>query len=265
MITIVTEERRQRIYEKVQTMCLMDDNFMSAVLQETNCCELVINTILGRNDIKVEQCETQHSISNLYGRSVKLDVFASDDTGKKYNIEVQRTDKGAVPQRARYNSSLIDASITEPGDDYIDLPETYVIFITEKDVLGGNEPIYEIERVIRKSGSTFGDGSHIIYVNSQIRDNTTALGRLMHDFHCINPDEMHYDILAETALQTKLNKEGKGMCKIVEDIVEEMVKDELEEAALRMIAKGKNTPEEIAEFLNLPLAEIEALIKKHSA
>lgn len=35
-----------------------------------------------------------------------LDIHAVDTVGKKYNIEVQRADKGAGAKRARYNSSV---------------------------------------------------------------------------------------------------------------------------------------------------------------
>ena len=49
---------------------------------------------------------------------------------------MQRNDKGASVKRARYNSSLIDANVTELGDEYEKLNETYVIFITENDALG---------------------------------------------------------------------------------------------------------------------------------
>ena len=81
----------------------------------------------------------------------------------------------------RKTSSLIDANVTEPGDQYQELNETYVIFITENDVLGENLPIYHFDRIIRETGKMFNDESHIIYVNSQIKDET-ALGKLMHDF-----------------------------------------------------------------------------------
>ena len=51
-------------------------------------------------------------------------------------------------KRARYNSSLIDANVTEPGEQYEALNESYVIFITENDVLGKGLPIYHIERMV---------------------------------------------------------------------------------------------------------------------
>ena len=60
------------------------------------------------------------------------DVFATDSRGHCYDIEMQRASQGAAPRRARYNSSLIDAQTLLPGSEYSLLPESYVIFITER-------------------------------------------------------------------------------------------------------------------------------------
>jgi len=57
---------------------------------------------------------TVRNMKNLQERSARLDIFAVDSTKAAFNIEVQRSDRGAVPRRARYHSSLIDANVTEP-------------------------------------------------------------------------------------------------------------------------------------------------------
>ena len=118
-----------------------------------------------------------------------------------------RTERGV--KRARYNSSLIDANVTEPGDQYEALNESYVIFITENDVLKKNLPIYHIERTITETGEPFGDEEHIIYVNSQIRDDT-SLGKLMHDFACIEAKDMFYPVLADRVRYFK--EDEKASC-----------------------------------------------------
>lgn len=46
------------------------------------------------DDFKVEKIETQHLIKNLQGRSIILDIYATDHVGKQYNIEIQRADRG---------------------------------------------------------------------------------------------------------------------------------------------------------------------------
>lgn len=127
---------------------------------------------------------------------IRLDVFAIDSEGRIYDIEIQRSDSGAVPKRARYNSSLMDCDYLQKSEDFNKLPESYVIFITENDVLKMNKPVYTVRRIIEETGGLFGDGTHIIYVNSQIQDES-ALGMLMRDFHCRKPDEMHYEALSE--------------------------------------------------------------------
>lgn len=66
-----------------------------------------------RDDIKVQEVHTQYSIKNLHGRSVRLDIFATDSSDRKYNFEIQRSDKGAGVKRARYNSGIIDANILD--------------------------------------------------------------------------------------------------------------------------------------------------------
>lgn len=38
-----------------------------------------------------------------------------------------------------------------PSEDFEKLPESYVIFITRNDVLGGGLPIYHVERTIRET------------------------------------------------------------------------------------------------------------------
>ena len=176
-------------------------------------------------------------------------------------IILQRNDKGAGVKRARYNSSLIDANVTEPGDEYEKLNETYVIFITENDVLGGGQPIYHIDRAIKETGALFGDESHIIYVNSQIKGDT-VLGRLMHDFSCTKADDMHYPILAEKVRYFKENVKGVAiMCKAMED----MRKNERIEIALRMLKMGKYTYEDIADIVQMTVDEIKALDKSKPA
>ena len=138
---------------------------MNKVFEDKACAELLLQVILERTDLCVKKVHGQHSLQNLQGRSVRLDILAVDEAGRIYNVEVQRSDRGAEAKRARYNSSLIDANVTEPGDAYEKLNETYVIFITEHDVLRAGLPMYHIDRVVQETGGLFGDEAHILYVN----------------------------------------------------------------------------------------------------
>jgi hypothetical protein len=261
------ERKRLEDLRRIQSLRLLDDDFMNKVFEDKACAEFLLQIILERTDLTVQKVHSQHNLKNLQGRSVRLDILATDEAGRVYNIEVQRSDKGAGAKRARYNSSLIDANITEPGDNYENLNETYVIFITEHDVLKAGRPIYHIDRMIQETNALFGDGSHILYVNAQIKDNT-ALGQLMHDFACTKAEEMHYPILAKRVRYFKEEQEGVAtMSRIFEEIKREAAQEAARktareksiQVARRMLMMGKYSYEEISAISDLTMDEVKAL------
>lgn len=261
------ERKRLEDLQRIQSLRLLDDDFMNKVFEDKACAEFLLQIILERTDLTVQKVHSQHNLKNLQGRSVRLDILATDEAGRVYNIEVQRSDKGAGAKRARYNSSLIDANITEPGDNYENLNETYVIFITEHDVLKAGRPIYHIDRMIQETNALFGDGSHILYVNAQIKDNT-ALGQLMHDFACTKAEEMHYPILAKRVRYFKEEQEGVAtMSRIFEEIKREAAQEAARktareksiQVARRMLRMGKYSYEEISAISDLTMDEVKAL------
>ena len=265
-----TEQTHQQDLERLKSLRYMDDDFMSVCLADNfEGVELILRIVLGREDIKVKSVRTQEPLKNLQGRSAVLDVHAVDDADKEFDVEIQRKDAGAGAKRARHNSSLLDAHILKAGDDTEDIPDSYVIFITENDVMKGNQPIYPVERyvTIEENKVLFDDGSHIIYVNGKYRGND-EIGKLMHDFSCTNPDDMNYETLAKKARYFKQDEKGvAAMCKIMEDMRNEAAREAAQKAeqnkakrtAVHLIKLGKMTLEEIAEATELSLDIVKEL------
>lgn len=259
------ERKHEEYLHRIQNLRLIDDNFMTKVFEDKECSEFLLQVILDRDDLTIREVHSQYGLNNIQGRSARLDILAVDEQNKAYNIEIQRNDRGAEVRRARYNSGLMDANITEPGDRYDQLYETYVIFITENDILKAGLPIYHIERTIQETGMPFGDGAHIIYVNSQIKDDT-KLGRLMQDFTCTNPDDMNYLVLAQRVRYFKEDTKGVAtMCRAFEEVREEGERRKAIEAAKRLLLGGKLSYEEIADAMGLSVEEVKALDTKRSA
>ena len=50
--------------------------------------EYILRIILEKGDLKVLSVQTQKSVEDIYGRSVRSDVFDTDTKGKLYHIEV---------------------------------------------------------------------------------------------------------------------------------------------------------------------------------
>ena len=257
----ISAENRAEILNIIENFRLMDDTFMSKVFEDKACAELLLRVILNRDDLTVVRVVSQFELKNLQGRSARLDIYA---------VEVQRSDDGAAPRRARYNSSLLDANLLNPGDKFDELPESYIIFITEHDVLKGGKPLYTVNRTISElDHAIFTDGSHIIYVNGEIR-NGTALGELMQDFFCKDPREMHYKVLSDRAGYFKKDKEGVDtMCKLVEDYGEKRAKQAQNELAISFAIElwndGIRDMEKIAKMSKLPLDEVKKLFEGKTA
>ena len=248
-------------YEAIKQFRLMDDTFMSAVFdKDTASVNLLLNIILGRSDMETIDVKTQVTYSNLLDRSIRIDVEAKDSSGKMYNIEVQNRSDEANVRRARYYSSLSDSKLLKRGQEFYELVDNYAIFITEHDILGGNLPIYHVDRIVREMSADFGDGSHIIYVNASIDDKDTPLSKLMHDFKCKNADDMYYPQLASRVNVIKNTEGGREtMCKIMEDLNEKAVHDNRIHIAMSMINDGKLSFEDIAKYSGLTLEEVKAL------
>ena len=261
------ERQHEEDLQRIRGFRLIDDDFMVACFTDNiECTELLLRIIMQKPDLTVRRVQTQKLMKNLQGRSACLDIDAVDSENVEYDVEVQRADAGASPRRARFHSSLMDANAPEVGKYFENLPETCVIFITEHDVLKGNRPLYVINRHVEGLDILFNDGAHIIYVNGEDRNSATDLGKLMHDFFCTDPKDMHYKELAERAYYFKNNEEGvASMCKAMEDMRNEAALRKSKEIALRMINAGKLSLEEIAEYSDLPLEIIKELAQQKTA
>ena len=259
--------KKQKMIARLQEFTLMDDDFMTRFFEnDKDCTQYVLQTILENKKLKVIDTVAQKTVKNLEGRSVRLDVYAKDNKGKPYDIEIQRADKGAGAKRARYNSALMDADITVPGEDAKNLPESYVIFITENDIFGKGLPLYHIERTVKECNIPFDDESHIIYVNGKYEGND-PIGDLMHDFHCKKADDMKNKLLAERARYLKKNEKGvKHMCRIMEDFAKEERKEAVKERdielATKILEKGEMSEERVKELFNLSEKQIKAIKEK---
>ncbi len=229
----VTEQQYQEDLQRLRGLRPIDDDFMRCLFKDNiPLAEFVLRIITDKPDLIITDCETQKDMKRLAGaRSICLDAYGTDSDGKKYDLEVQRQDKGADPHRARYHSSVMDIENLHSGQEFKELPDTYTIFIIEKDFYGQGEAVYPIERINLATGKSFEDGEHILYVNGEYRGESD-IGKLMHD-----------------------PKGVQEMCKMMED----MRKESLKEVAKRMLADGMLTLEKIAEYAGLSLDEVKKL------
>ena len=282
---------KQRVDKLIDGFRLIDDTFMNVVFQgNLKAVELILSIILAKQGIVVERLEVQKTMINpeTGGKDIAFDIYARDNSGKRYDIEMQRSGGFLVlKKRGRYYSAALDHVMLKEGEDYRDMKDSYVIMFMEEDYLRGSRPIYAFERMDILTGKRFDDGNHIIYVNCAYEDSSTEIGRLVHDLLCREASEMYYDELKKSVAYYKHDERGRAeMCKEVEEYAKDYAKEyrkQAEEAKeneakmkqkfddmiMNAVKKKRNlkmTEEEIKSFImdvyNLSEKEADAYIKR---
>ena len=210
------EERRN----KVRRFQLTSDIFFCKVLEDKEACQEVIRILLGHPSLVVKDVKTQYSIRNIENRSVVLDVLAEDTDGRMVNIEMQVSEDEDHQRRARYYQASMDMSFLEKGCPYEELPELYLIFITEKDFLNQKTGICYIDRVVRSRGTVTDNGVHEVYANLTYGcedEKIDELLRYMKRSDCDYQTEVFPNVVRKVRY-LKEQKEGvEIMCKILEE------------------------------------------------
>ena len=110
----------------------------------------------------------------------------------------------------------------------------------------------------------------IIYVNGAFKDDSTELGRLMHDFTCANPDEMYYQEIAKKVRYLKRDNGGikemteyydKWEKEIAEEAAEEAITNKSLEIAMNLITDGTLSYDAIAKATGLTIEKVTELAR----
>lgn len=260
---MATKKEQQK--KTIAEFSLMDDTFFTMCFRKNKkCLEYLISIIL-KKKLQLVEATVQDPVVKEDGRGVRFDVLAKDSKNRYYDIEIQRSNEGAIPRRARYNAAHLDASHKKKNSGLYgkNLPETYIIFITENDYWKKGDAVYAFERKCTASDNTellFDDGLHIIYVNGQYRGKD-KIGTLMRDMSSRDIDDMSNSILKDQVRYFKENEQGvNNMCKVMNKLIKEERKEEKKRIAQNMLNMGMSV-KDIAKATGLSEKDINNLKK----
>ena len=120
--------------------------FYKVMRHNPDVCKRLIEILL---EIEIDHIElaNEETIQIDFGRKgVRLDVYAKN-TDKSFCLEMQTADTGELPERARYYQSAIDVDCLNTGQNYQNLPDSYVIFICVDDIFKKGLAKYEFENL----------------------------------------------------------------------------------------------------------------------
>ena len=245
--------------EKIKEFRLIDDVFFEVFASDIPACQEILRTILEDEKLIVNDVIVQSSERNIYGRSVRLDALCTlgDALYAIQRFNAQRSDSDNHLKRARFNAASITVKESEPGMNFENVKDVYIVYISEKDFSKAGLTTYHIDKIIRENGITVEDGLHEIFVNAAVDDGSN-IAELMQCFEQKDLNNLKFKAVTRRFKELKETEGGlNAMCKIMEDIVKEEnekilkeLKEERQKTIKRitkMISKGYSK-EEILEL-----------------
>ena len=227
---------REKLIEAGKEYNLLSDAFMSVALRDIPACQYVLRILTGIKDLKVCEVRSQYRVSKIESHDAVLDVLAEDETGRLFDLEIQRTDTLDHARRTRFYSSMIDSNYLEKGKTYSDLPEVYVIYVSETDLWKAGYTTNELEKKFKKSNVLYDDGQHVLYINAAVNDGSET-AKLMEYFKTADPNDMGHGELSKRVHFLKCDEGGLSeMCEVTEKIYK-MGRDEEKQATARNLFK----------------------------
>ena len=222
------------------------DNFMfGAVMMDEENCKGLLERVL---QIPIDHVEISKEKSIVYHpeyKGVRLDVYAKDENQTRYNVEMQVQKKPALGKRSRYYQSQMDMELLLAGEDYTELPNTYVIFICDFDPFGEEKYQYTFQIACRESSEVnLEDGRTIIFLSThgknknEVPEELVTLLQYMRED--VNGSEREYHDSYVERLQ-KFIREVKSNREMEERfmVFEEMLREERAEGRLEGREEGR--------------------------
>ena len=250
----------------LKELSFMDDIlFRRAFRERPDLAQHLVRGILSKSDLNVVRMNTQDALYAINTKGVVLDCLCTDSEGNLYDIEVQTDVSKALGRRARAYGSLIDSTIFKSGQDYKELPDRYIIFITREDFLKNGRQVTILAMRDEEGKSEDGSGMYHVYGCISNRDENTEAGRVLADMSCTRAESMYYDGYRERMEDFKVRKEGvKEMTGVMEQIRKEGLKQGIASRNAEIIANMSAlgfTSEQIAQVTGLSAEKVSEIAK----
>ena len=214
-------ELRDRLVAEARNFNLLSNVFMSVALKDRGACRHVLRILTGIPDLDVVDVRTQYSISKVSSHDAVLDVLAEDGEGRLYDIEIQRAETIDHARRTRFYGSMMDSEFLMKGKTYAELPDSYIIYISETDLWHADHTCYPVEKFFRHTEIPYADGQHVLYVNAAVDDGSET-AKLMQYFKTSDPEDDSQGDLSKWVHFLKSEEGGyEVMCEVSEKIYRE--------------------------------------------
>ena len=275
---MLTEAELQKKWE---SLTFTDDFIFSRVMRNKKLCRTLLEMILKVKVGKINFLTSHHAIQiDPNAKGIIMDVYLKDEN-KVINVEMQTSNHGDLPRRARYYQAAADIDTTPKGSEYSDLKQNYVVFICTFDPFLQGKPIYNFQNYCITYGIPIPleDGTEKIFLNTAAKD-TTSLDRELRLFYDYIKGKVAQTAFTKeldaTISQMKQEKEERNMYLTYSSRMMECRRDGYEEGISIGLEQGAyqtkietakaflsygDSPEKVAICTNLPLKTVRELVQ----
>ena len=168
--------------ESFQKLNLTNAYLFAAAMQDEEICRNVLEIALNKRISRLKAHVEQVLFLDSEFKSVRFDVYASDEEEVSYDVEMQNDDTKNLPKRCRYYQAELDVTSLRPGEDYQQLKPGYIIFICSFDPFGKGRCQYVFEEYCKEADIPLGDETQKIFFNTNGTDTENVTPELLHLF-----------------------------------------------------------------------------------
>lgn len=210
-----------------------DASMFAATMEDEEICRGVLERVMGISIRAIKIIGEASLLVNPDYRGVRLDVYADDEAGTLYNVEMQTTDKKNLPKRSRFYQGQMDMTGLKPGEDFNELPRTYIIFICTFDPFGYGCYRYTCAVRCRETGKELGDEAYKVFLNTKGQNDEAEAPELVRFLKYVGgaslPEESRSDeLLHRIDARIREIKQSRGM-EVRYMLFSEMLSDERKE------------------------------------
>ena len=123
------ENQNTTKFKPWEDLDITDDFIFTRVMRNKRLCRTLLEMILKVKVGRIKFLTSHHAIQiDPNAKGIIMDVYLKDEN-KVINVEMQTSNHGDLPRRARYYQAAADIDTTPKGSEYKDLKQNYVIFI----------------------------------------------------------------------------------------------------------------------------------------
>ena len=192
-------EKQTTKFKRWEDLDITDDFIFTRVMRNKKLCRTLLEMILKVKVGRIKFLTSHHAIQiDPNAKGIIMDVYLKDEN-KVINVEMQASNHGDLPRRARYYQAAADIDTTPKGSEYSDLKQNYVIFICTFDPFHNGKPFYTFQNycINYDKPIPLEDGTEKIFLNTSAKD----LSNLDLDLR------LFYDYIKGKVAQTAFTKE----------------------------------------------------------